>query len=65
MADSTPWQVASAGQKIPHRPEVRVIFSHGTVPWPYAPHYVRVDNSAADKPPEYGVNTHQSTTPST
>jgi len=59
MADPTPWQVASAGQKIPSVRVARAVFSHGTVPWPYAPHYVIDDNSAAHQPPEYGVNTHQ------
>lgn len=63
MADATPWQVASAGQKIPVKPDVRVVFTHGTEPWPYAPHYVLVTANGTEVAPQhgvYGVNTHQS-----
>lgn len=62
MADPTPWQLANAGQKVPEKPVYRPIFSHGTVPWPYAPGFVVITNGtevAADNGP-YGVNTHQS-----
>lgn len=57
MAEPTPWQIAAAGQTVVNNPVVLVVFSRGTEPWPYAPHYVVVDNSANTRPPEYGVNT--------
>jgi hypothetical protein len=59
MAESTPWQLAKAGQNIPERVEIIPIFSHGTVPWPYQPQVLVVKTSGSDVP-VYGVNTHQS-----
>lgn len=59
MAESTPWQVAKAGQKVFTDPVVRTVFSRGTEPWPYAPQYVEVANYGTEVT-VYGVNTHQS-----
>ena len=59
MAEPSPWQVAQAGQKIPVAPVKRVIFSRGTEPWPYAPHYIEVPTNGSNATVVYGVNTHQ------
>lgn len=59
MAEATPWQIANAGQKIPVSPVVRVIFSRGTEPWPYAPQYVEVPSQGTNAENGYGINTHQ------
>lgn len=61
MAEATPWQSAGAGQQIPAKPEYRAVFSHGTEPWPYAPHFevVTQGTEVATTYGPYGVNNHQ------
>jgi hypothetical protein len=58
MAEPTPWQLTKVGQNVQVKTTFIPIFSHGTEPWPYAPHGIVVKSSGSDVP-GYGVNIHQ------
>lgn len=58
MATATPWQLANAGQVTPVKQVQVVVFSHGTIGWPYQTQQV-VSTSASygSNVGVYGVNT--------
>lgn len=60
MAEPTPWQLASAGQKVYTKPQIVTVYSHGTVNWPYQPQKIVVGSTGSNTAGVYGVNTHQS-----
>lgn len=58
MATATPWQLANAGQVTPVKPVQIVIFSHGTIGWPYqTQQIVATSASYGSNVGVYGVNT--------
>lgn len=58
MATATPWQLANAGQVTPVKQVQVVVFSHGTIGWPYqTQQVVAASASYGSNVGVYGVNT--------
>lgn len=57
MATATPWQLANAGQVTPVKPVQVVVFSHGTIGWPYQTRQIVVNSASyGSNVGVYGVN---------
>lgn len=57
MATATPWQLANAGQVTPVKPVQVVVFSHGTIGWPYQTQQIVVNSASyGSNVGVYGVN---------